>query len=198
MLARIREARAADTLFTLIITMPFKQKVRKKNDGSSSSVPIKKDLASKYKAPFPIYTTEEGERFKRLTKCSFTETAIKFRVEGEELTLDYDKMHRWLGFLENGFASKPKGWNAASGGSHQRPNKGFVFVGNCFARQEVDVTGIMFDTLYNASRHQGRITLGISSKAPILTYAARMPIPAYHEQPTDTFRYVDGVFLEKA
>ncbi|KDP34397.1 hypothetical protein JCGZ_12801 [Jatropha curcas] len=70
--------------------MSFKQKARKKNDGSSSSVPTKKDLASKYKALFPIYTTEEGKHFKRLTKSSFT------------------------GFPKNGFASKPKGWNAAS------------------------------------------------------------------------------------
>ncbi|KDP20306.1 hypothetical protein JCGZ_07904 [Jatropha curcas] len=93
--------------------MLFKQKARKKNDGSSSLVPIKKDLASRYKAPFSIYTTEEGERFKCLTKSSFTENAIKFRVEGEKLTLDYNKMHQWLGFPKNGFASKSKGWNAA-------------------------------------------------------------------------------------
>ncbi|KDP31674.1 hypothetical protein JCGZ_15277 [Jatropha curcas] len=30
--------------------MPFKQKARKKNDGSSSSVPTKKDLASRFQA----------------------------------------------------------------------------------------------------------------------------------------------------
>ncbi|KDP34398.1 hypothetical protein JCGZ_12802 [Jatropha curcas] len=34
--------------------------------------------------------------------------------------------------------------------------------------------------------------------APILTYAARMPIPPYHEHPTDTSRYMDGVFLKNA
>ncbi|KDP24800.1 hypothetical protein JCGZ_25325 [Jatropha curcas] len=56
----------------------------------------------------------------------------------------------------------------------------------------------MFDTLYNVSCHQGKVTLGISSMAPILTYAARMPIPPYHEQPTDTFRYMDVVFLKNA
>ncbi|KDP21730.1 hypothetical protein JCGZ_03212 [Jatropha curcas] len=43
-----------------------------------------------------------------------TKIAIKFRVDGEELTVDYDKMHPWLGFPRNGFASKPKGWNATS------------------------------------------------------------------------------------
>ncbi|KDP32691.1 hypothetical protein JCGZ_14747 [Jatropha curcas] len=52
--------------------MPLKQKARKKNDGSSSLVPIKKDLASKYKVLFPIYTREEGERFKCLMKSSYT------------------------------------------------------------------------------------------------------------------------------
>ncbi|KDP37653.1 hypothetical protein JCGZ_07853 [Jatropha curcas] len=111
--------------------MPLKQKARKKNDGSSSSVPTKKDWASKYKALFPIYTTEKGECFKCLMKSSYTDSklkipenanislefvtslewvdekqnAIKFRVEGEELTLDYDKIHQWLGFAKTGFAS---------------------------------------------------------------------------------------------
>ncbi|KDP42660.1 hypothetical protein JCGZ_00164 [Jatropha curcas] len=153
-----------------VSTMPFKQKAKKNKEGSPSSAPAKRDLASRYKAPFPIYTIEEGERFIRLAKCSFTgmylldhnflqntgilekiqeylktlnfeifsqlkipenaklslellttiewvdntEMAIKFRVDGEDLTLDYDKMHQWLGFPRNGFASKPKGWNAAS------------------------------------------------------------------------------------
>ncbi|KDP37652.1 hypothetical protein JCGZ_07852 [Jatropha curcas] len=62
----------------------------------------------------------------------------------------------------------------------------------------VDITGIMFDTLYNASCHQGKITLGISSMAPILTHTAWLPIPPYHEQPADNFRYMDGVFFKKA
>ncbi|KDP44305.1 hypothetical protein JCGZ_19172 [Jatropha curcas] len=64
--------------------------------------------------------------------------------------------------------------------------------------KRVRVSRIMFDTLYNACRHQGKVTLGISSMASILTYAARMPIPPYREQPTDTFRYMDGAFLKKA
>ncbi|KDP28964.1 hypothetical protein JCGZ_19658 [Jatropha curcas] len=135
-------------------------------------------MASRYKVPFPIYTIEEGKRFTRLTKSSFTENAIKFRVDGEELTLDYDKMHQWLGFPTKGFASKPKGWNAASVWEM--------------------LIGIMFDTLYNASRHQGKVTLGIGSVAPILTYAARMPIPPYRAQPINIFRYMDGAFLKKS
>ncbi|KDP37280.1 hypothetical protein JCGZ_08638 [Jatropha curcas] len=56
----------------------------------------------------------------------------------------------------------------------------------------------MFDTLYNASHHQGKVTLGIGSVAPILTYAARMPIHPYHVQPIDIFRYMDGAFLKKS
>ncbi|KDP34256.1 hypothetical protein JCGZ_12824 [Jatropha curcas] len=39
--------------------------------------------------------------------------------------------------------------------------------------------------------------LGIGSMAPILTYAARMPVPPYRAQPTDIFRYMDGTFLKK-
>ncbi|KDP45145.1 hypothetical protein JCGZ_17477 [Jatropha curcas] len=106
--------------------MPFKQKAIKNEEGSSSSAPARKDLATRYKATFPIYTMEEGERCTRLAKCSFTElltiidwvddneTAIKFRVDGEELTVGYDKMHEWLGFPKSGCAAKPKGWNASS------------------------------------------------------------------------------------
>ncbi|KDP27521.1 hypothetical protein JCGZ_20134 [Jatropha curcas] len=56
----------------------------------------------------------------------------------------------------------------------------------------------MFDTLYNASRHQGKVTLGIGSMTPILTHAARMPIPPYRAQPTDIFRYTNGAFLKKS
>ncbi|KDP34730.1 hypothetical protein JCGZ_11286 [Jatropha curcas] len=52
--------------------MPFKQKARKNKEGSSSSAPARKDLATRYKAPFPIYTMEEGERYTRLAKCTFT------------------------------------------------------------------------------------------------------------------------------
>ncbi|KDP33048.1 hypothetical protein JCGZ_13634 [Jatropha curcas] len=91
--------------------MPFKQKAKKNKEGSSSSAPARRDLATRYKAPFPIYTMEEGERYTRLAKCNFTddtEMAIKFRVEGEELTVDYDKMHQSLGFPISGCASKPK------------------------------------------------------------------------------------------
>ncbi|KDP25903.1 hypothetical protein JCGZ_22974 [Jatropha curcas] len=90
--------------------MPFKQKAKKNKEGSSYSAPARRDLASRYKAPFPIYTMEEGERFTRLAKGSFT---------------------------------------------------------------------------------------GVGSMASILTYAARMPIPPYHAQPTDIFRYMDGAFLKK-
>ncbi|KDP24248.1 hypothetical protein JCGZ_26705 [Jatropha curcas] len=108
--------------------MPSKQKARKSKDGSSSSVPTKKDLASRYKAPFPIYTTEDGKCFTCLTKSSFT------------------------------------GWNAAS----------------------------VWEML------TGKVTLGIGSMAPILTYAARMPIPPYRAHPTDIFRYMDGAFLKKS
>ncbi|KDP29604.1 hypothetical protein JCGZ_19131 [Jatropha curcas] len=96
--------------------MPFKQKARKNKDGSSSSLLTKKDLASRYKVPFPIYTIEEGECFTRLTKSSFT----------------------------------------------------------------------------------GKVTLGIGSMAPILTYAAHMPIPPYRAQPIDIFRSMDGAFLKKS
>ncbi|KDP34628.1 hypothetical protein JCGZ_11946 [Jatropha curcas] len=56
----------------------------------------------------------------------------------------------------------------------------------------------MFNTLYNASRHQGKVTLGIGSMTPILTYTARMPLPPYRAQPTDIFRYMDGAFLKKS
>ncbi|KDP34592.1 hypothetical protein JCGZ_11969 [Jatropha curcas] len=109
--------------------MPFKQKAKKNKEGSSSSALARRDLASRYKAPFPIYTMEEGERFTRLAKCNFT--------------------------------------------------------------------GMVLDTIYNASRHQGKVTLGVGSMAPILAYVARMPIPAYQPQPTDIFRYMDGAFLKK-
>ncbi|KDP36690.1 hypothetical protein JCGZ_08849 [Jatropha curcas] len=95
--------------------MPFKQKAKKNKEGSSSSAPAKRDLASRYKAPFPIYTIEEGERFTHLAKCNFI----------------------------------------------------------------------------------GKVMLGVSSMASILTYAARMPIPPYRAQPIDIFRYMDGVFLKK-
>ncbi|KDP20344.1 hypothetical protein JCGZ_06905 [Jatropha curcas] len=141
-----------------------------------------------------------------------TENAIKFRVKGEELTLDYDKMHRWLGFPKTGFASKPKGWNATSVSEmlicqsafnvrnasnkwikdesilylhkylcytlHGRveatkvQTKDLFLLETVLQGKRVDVTGIMFDTLYSASRHQSKITLGINSMAPILTYAA--------------------------
>ncbi|KDP24747.1 hypothetical protein JCGZ_25501 [Jatropha curcas] len=267
--------------------MPFKQKAKKNKEGSSSSAPARRDLASRYKAPFPIYTMEEGEHFTRLAKCNFigmylldhnflqntgilekvqdylktlnfeipenaklslellttidwvdnTEMAIKFRVDGEELTVDYDKMHQWLGFPKNGFASKTKGWNATSvwemltGQSSFTPRN----VGNKWIKDEsilylhkylcyalfgrvkaskvqtrdlfvletilqgkhVDLAGIVLDTIYNASRHQGKITLGDGSMASILTYVARMPIPPYQAQPTDIFRYMDGAVLKK-
>ncbi|KDP47001.1 hypothetical protein JCGZ_02437 [Jatropha curcas] len=124
--------------------MPFKQKAKKNKEGSSSSAPARRDLASRYKAPFPIYTMEEGERFTRLAKCNFT------------------------GFPRNGFASKPKGWNATSvwemltGQSSFTPQNG----------KQVDIAGTVLDTIYNASRHQGKA------------------------QPTDIFRYMDGAFLK--
>ncbi|KDP23056.1 hypothetical protein JCGZ_01699 [Jatropha curcas] len=220
--------------------MPFKQKAKKNKEGSSSSAPARRDLANRYKAPFPIYTMEEGERYTRLAKCNFiddTEMAIKFRVDGEELTVDYDKMHQWLGFPKNGCASKPKGWNASSvweilmGQSTFTPqnagNKWIkdesilylhkylcyalfgrveaskvqtrdLFVLECILQvKRVDVAGMVLDTIYNASRHQGKVTLGVGSMAPILAYVARMPIPPYQPQPTDTFRYMDGAFLKK-
>ncbi|KDP37524.1 hypothetical protein JCGZ_05963 [Jatropha curcas] len=63
--------------------------------------------------------------------------------------------------------------------------------------KQVDIAGIVLDTIYNASRHQGKVTLGVSSMASILTYAARMPIPPHQAQPTDIFRYMDGAFLKK-
>ncbi|KDP36507.1 hypothetical protein JCGZ_09333 [Jatropha curcas] len=159
--------------------MPFKQKSKKNKEGSSSTALARRDLASRYKAPFPIYTIEEGECFTRLAKCNFTadtEMAIKFRVDGEELTVDYDKM-QWLGFPKNGCASKPKGWNASSVWEM--------------------LMGMVLDTIYNASRHQGKVTLGVGSMAPILAYVARMPIPPYQPQPTDIFQYMDGAFLKK-
>ncbi|KDP30695.1 hypothetical protein JCGZ_16130 [Jatropha curcas] len=229
--------------------MPFKQKAKKNKEGSSSSALAKRDLASRYKAPFPIYTMVEGERFTRLAKCHFTELlttidwvyntemAIKFRVNEEDLTVDYDKMHQWLGFPRNGFASKWKGWNATSvwemltGHSSFTPrNAGNKWIKDesilylhkylCYALLErveaskvqtrdlfvlvtilqgkqVDIAGIVLDTIYNASRHQGMVTLGVGSMASILTYAARMPIPPYQPQPTDIFRYMDGAFLKK-
>ncbi|KDP44401.1 hypothetical protein JCGZ_19416 [Jatropha curcas] len=221
--------------------MPFKQKAKKNKEGSSSSALAKRDLASRCKAPFPINTIEEGERFTRLAKCSSTglylrghnflqnsgilekiqdylktlnfeifsqlkipenaklslellttiewvdntEMAIKFIVDGEDLTLDYDKMHQWLGFPRNEFAFKPKGWNAASvwemlTGKTSR-----------YCRHSARYT------IYNASCHQGKVKLGVGSMASILTYAARMPIPPYRAQPPDIFRYMDGVFLKK-
>ncbi|KDP34385.1 hypothetical protein JCGZ_12779 [Jatropha curcas] len=166
-----------------------------------------------------------------------TEMAIKFRVDGEDLTLDYDKMHQWLGFPRNGFASKPKGWNAASvwemltGQSSFTPrNAGNKWIKDesilylhknlCYALfgrveaskvqtkdlfvletllqgKQVDIAGIVLDTIYNASRHQGQVTLGVGSMASILTYATRMPIPPYHAQPTYIFRNMDGAFLKK-
>ncbi|KDP46014.1 hypothetical protein JCGZ_14921 [Jatropha curcas] len=273
--------------------MPFKQNAKKNKEGSSSSALVKRDLASRYKPPFPICTIEEGERFTGLAKCSFTgmylldhnclqntgslekiqeylktlnfesfsqlkipenaklslellttiewvdntEMTIKFRVDGEDLTLDYDKMHQWLGFSRNGFASKLKGWNAASvwemltGQSSFNPrnagNKWFkdesilylhkylcyalfgrveaskIQIKDLFVLEtllqgkRVDIVGIVLDTIYNASLHQGKVTLGVGSMAPILTYAARMPIPPYRAQPTNIFRYMDGAFLKK-
>ncbi|KDP45531.1 hypothetical protein JCGZ_17084 [Jatropha curcas] len=63
--------------------------------------------------------------------------------------------------------------------------------------KRVDIASIVLDTIYNASRHQGKITLGVGSMASILTYAARMPIPPYQAQPTDIFQYMDGAFLKK-
>ncbi|KDP34820.1 hypothetical protein JCGZ_11182 [Jatropha curcas] len=273
--------------------MPFKQKAKKNKEGSSSSTPARRDLASRYKAPFPIYTMEEGERFTRLAKCNFTgmylldqnflqntsilekvqeylktlnfeifsqlkipenakvslellttidwvdntEMAIKFRVDGEELTMDYDKMHQWLGFPRNEFASIPKGWNATpvwemlTGQSSFTPrNAGNKLIKDesilylhkylCYALfgrveaskiqtrdlfvlesilqgKQVDIASIVLDTKYNASRHQGKVTLGVGSMASILTYAARMPIPPSQAQPTDIFRYMDGAFLKK-
>ncbi|KDP32209.1 hypothetical protein JCGZ_13816 [Jatropha curcas] len=124
--------------------MPFKQKAKKNKEGSSSSAPARRDLASRYKAPFPIYTMEEGERFTRLAKCSFTE---------------------YWHFRESG--------------------------------KRVDVAGMVLDTIYNASRHQGKVTSGVGSMAPILAYAARMPIPPNQPQPTDIFQHMDGAFLKK-
>ncbi|KDP46621.1 hypothetical protein JCGZ_04555 [Jatropha curcas] len=231
--------------------MPFKQKAKKNKEGSSSSAPARRDLASRYKAPFPIYTIEEGERFTRLAKCNFTgmylldqnflqntgilekvqeylktlnfeifsqlkipenaklslellstidwvddtEMAIKFRVDGEDLTVDYDKMHQWLGFPRNGFASKPKGWNATSIWEIFTCQSSFAprNAGNKWIKDE----SIVLDKIYNASRHQGKVTLGVGSMASILTYAARMPIPPYQPQPTVIFRYMDGAFLKK-
>ncbi|KDP25834.1 hypothetical protein JCGZ_23726 [Jatropha curcas] len=227
--------------------MPFKQKAKKNKEGSSSSAPARRDLATRYKAPFPIYSMEEGERSTRLAKCNFTELlttidwvddnemAIKFRADGEELTVGYDKMQEWLGFPKSGCASK--GWNASSvweiltGQSTFTPrnagNKWIkdesilylqkdlcyalfgrveaskvqtrdLFVLDCILQgKQVDVAGIVLDTIYNASRHQGKVTLGVGSMAPILAYVARMPIPPYQPQPTDTFRYMDGAFLKK-
>ncbi|KDP46113.1 hypothetical protein JCGZ_06624 [Jatropha curcas] len=193
--------------------MPFKQKAKKNKEGSSSSAPTRRDLASRYKPPFPIYTRGEGELVTRLAKCSFT------------------------GFPINGFASKPKSWNAASvwemlmGQSSFTPrNAGNKWIKDesmlylhkylCYALferveaskvqtkdlfvletllqgKQVDIAGIVLDTIYNASRHQCKITLGVGSMASILTYAARMPIPPYQPQPTDIFRYMDGAFLKK-
>ncbi|KDP25754.1 hypothetical protein JCGZ_23714 [Jatropha curcas] len=63
--------------------------------------------------------------------------------------------------------------------------------------QRVAIAGIVLDTIYNASRHQGKVTLGVGSMASILTYATRMPIPPYQAQATDIFRYMDGAFLKK-
>ncbi|KDP21577.1 hypothetical protein JCGZ_03800 [Jatropha curcas] len=63
--------------------------------------------------------------------------------------------------------------------------------------KQVDIAGIVLDTIYNVSRHQGKVTLGVGSMASILAYASRMPIPPYHAQPTDIFLYMDGVFLKK-
>ncbi|KDP38277.1 hypothetical protein JCGZ_05163 [Jatropha curcas] len=220
--------------------MPFKQKAKKNKEGSSSSAPARRDLASRYKAPFPIYTIEEGERFTCLAKCNFTddtEMAIKFRVDGEDLTVDYDKMHQWLGFPRNGFASKPKGcnvtsvWKMLTGQSSFTPqNAGNKWIKDesilylhkylCYALfgrveaskvqtrdlfvlesilqgKRVDIAGMVLDTIYNASRHQGKVTLGVGSMASILTYAARMLIPPYQPQPIDIFRYMDGAFLKK-
>ncbi|KDP30433.1 hypothetical protein JCGZ_16672 [Jatropha curcas] len=193
--------------------MPFKQKAKKNKEGSSSSALARRDLASRYKAPFPIYTMEEGVRFTCLAKCNFT------------------------GFPKNGFASKPKGWNATSiwemltGQSSFTPrNAGNKWIKDesilylhkylCYALfgrveaskvqtrdlfvlesilqgKRVDIAGMVLDTIYNASRHQGKVTLGVGSMAPILVYVARMPIPPYQPQPADIFRYMDGAFLEK-
>ncbi|KDP36649.1 hypothetical protein JCGZ_07867 [Jatropha curcas] len=265
--------------------MPFKQKARKTKEGSSSSAPARKDLATRFKAPFPIYTIAEGERYTRLAKCTFTgmylldptflqdtgilekvqeylktlnfeifsqlqipenaklslellttvdwvdedQMAINFRVDGEELTVGYDQMHEWLGFPKSLCAPKQKGWNASSvwekltGQSAFTPrnsgNKWIkdesilylhkylcyalfgrveaskvqtrdLFILDCILQgKRVDVAGIILDTIYNASRHQGKVTFGIGSLAPILAHIARMPIPPYQPQPTDTFRH---------
>ncbi|KDP37840.1 hypothetical protein JCGZ_06395 [Jatropha curcas] len=214
--------------------MPFKQKAKKNKEGSSSSAPARRDLATRYKAPFPIYTMEEGERYTRLAKCNFTgmylldqtflqttgilekvqeylktlnfeifsqlqipendklslellttidwvddtEMAIKFRVDGEELTVDYDKMHQWVE------ASKVQ-------------TRDLFVLESILQGKRVDIAGMVLDTIYNASRHQGKVTLGVGSMAPILAYVARMPIPPYQPQPTDTFRNMDGAFLKK-
>ncbi|KDP24256.1 hypothetical protein JCGZ_26728 [Jatropha curcas] len=216
--------------------MPFKQKARKNKEGSSSSAPARKDLATRYKAPFPIYTIAEGERYTRLAKCTFTDQmAIKFRVDGEELTVGYDQMHEWLGFPNRLCPLKPKEWNASSvwekltgqstftlrnSGNKWIKDESILYLQKylCYALfglveaskvqtrdlvcilqgKRVDVAGIILDTIYNASRHQGKVTLGVGSLAPILVHIARMPIPPYQPQPTDTFRYMDGAFLKRA
>ncbi|KDP37768.1 hypothetical protein JCGZ_06447 [Jatropha curcas] len=70
--------------------------------------------------------------------------------------------------------------------------------GECFTRlAKFSFTGIVLDTIYNASRHQGKVTLGVGSMASMLTYDARMLILPYHAQPTNIFRYMDGAFLKK-
>ncbi|KDP23901.1 hypothetical protein JCGZ_00063 [Jatropha curcas] len=175
----------ADTLFTLILIVPFKQKARKKNDGSSCSVLTKKDLASRYKAPFPIYTTKEGERFKHLTESSFTgKSSFNARNAGNKWIKDESILY--LCYALFGRVEAPK-----------VQTKDLFLLESVLQGKTVEIIGLMFDTLYNTSRHHGNITLGISSMAPILTYAAQMPIPPYRAQPTDTFKYMDGAFLKK-
>ncbi|KDP29503.1 hypothetical protein JCGZ_19342 [Jatropha curcas] len=161
--------------------MPFKQKARNNKDDSSSSVPTKKDLASRYKAPFPIYTIEEGEHFTRLTKSNFT------------------------GFPTKGFASKPKGWNAASVWEMLTGQSSFNArnASNKWFKDEslLYLHKYLCYALYGRwkpPRSKQRVPLGIGNMAPILIYATRMPIPPYRAQPTNIFRYMDGAFLKKS
>ncbi|KDP30340.1 hypothetical protein JCGZ_17487 [Jatropha curcas] len=169
--------------------MPFKQKAKKNKEGSSSSAPAKRDLASRYKAPFPIYTIKEGECFTRLAKSSFTgQSSFNPRSAANKWFKDESilYLHKYFCYALFGRVEASK-----------VQTKDLFVLETLLQGKRVDISGVVLDTIYNASRHQGKVTLGVGSMALILTYAAHMPIPPYRTQPTDIFRYMDGAFLKK-
>ncbi|KDP23167.1 hypothetical protein JCGZ_00078 [Jatropha curcas] len=182
--------------------MPFKQKAKKNKEGSSSSAPARKDLATGYKAPFPIYTMEEGERYTRLAKCTFTSVYLLDQPFLQTIGI-LEKVQEYLKTLNFEIFSQLQIPENAKLSLELLTTIDWVDDNEMAIKFRVDGEeltvgyGIILDTIYNASRHQGKVTLGVGSLAPILAYVARMPIPPYQPQPTDTFRYMDGTFLKK-